>query len=131
MGSQLDLTSTLPGLVLRLGCVALSPCHPNTSPPSPPQLLVNNAGIYSPDGRRPALGDFTQADLLPVFAANAAGPFLVTQQLLGDGLLGPPGSLVVNVSSIMGSCGDATVSASTPGAFAYRWAPGARSCGPR
>ncbi|GBF88259.1 hypothetical protein Rsub_00971 [Raphidocelis subcapitata] len=85
-------------------------------------VLINNAGIYSPDGRRPALDEFRQADFLPVFATNAVGPFLVTQQLLRRGLLGAPGgpSTVVNVSSIMGSHGDTTISAVTPGAFSYR-----------
>lgn len=80
------------------------------------------------------------ADFLPVYAANAAGPFLVVQALLGRGLLGHPPegadggaaggggggaagkrtSLVANVSSIMGSNADPTVSGVTPGAFSYR-----------
>jgi NAD(P)-dependent dehydrogenase (short-subunit alcohol dehydrogenase family) len=84
------------------------------------QLLINNAGIYSGDGRRPKLEEFTAADFLPVFMTNSVGPFLVIQQLLARQLLGPPGSLVVNVSSIMGSNSDPTVSAVTPGAYAYR-----------
>lgn len=105
-------------------------------------LLINNAGIYSPDGRRPALGEFTAADFAPVFAANATGPFLVVQAMLAEGLLGDgsggkgdggdngsdgdkkrttrPSSLVANVSSIMASNTDPTISAVTPGAFAYR-----------
>ncbi|KIY96373.1 C-factor [Monoraphidium neglectum] len=83
-------------------------------------LLINNAGIYSGDGRRPKLEEFTAADFLPVFMTNSVGPFLVIQQLLARQLLGPPGSLVVNVSSIMGSNSDPTVSAVTPGAYAYR-----------
>ena len=71
----------------------------------------------------------TQADFMPVFATNAVGPFLVTQQLLAQGLLGAApgggggggrGSLVVNVTSVMASHQDAAVSGATPGAFAYR-----------
>ena len=88
------------------------------------QLLVNNAGIYSPAGRRPKLDEFTAADFAPVFATNSVGPFLVVQQLLARQLLGPPGSVVVNVSSILASNRDPTVSAVTPGAYAYRCAAG-------
>jgi len=42
---------------------------------------------------------------------------------MSQGLLGAPGgsSLVVNVSSIMASHSDESVSAVTPGAFSYRW----------
>ncbi|KAI8465874.1 MAG: short chain dehydrogenase [Monoraphidium minutum] len=83
-------------------------------------LLINNAGIYSADGRRPKFEEFTPDDFLAPFMTNAVGPFLVTQQLAARKLLGPPGSLVVNVSSVMASNADATVSAVTPGAHAYR-----------
>ncbi|GFH27717.1 uncharacterized protein HaLaN_26087, partial [Haematococcus lacustris] len=51
---------------------------------------------------------------------NAMGPFFVTQQLVKAGLLGPPGSLVVNITSIMSSHGDQTVSSVTGGGYAYR-----------
>jgi NAD(P)-dependent dehydrogenase (short-subunit alcohol dehydrogenase family) len=96
------------------------------------QLLVNNSGIYSPDGRRPKLGEFTQGDFTPVFLTNAVGPFLVTQALLSAGVLGgaaaagagagtpPARSVVANVSSVMASHGDTVVSAATPGGYSYR-----------
>lgn len=96
---------------------------PIASPPRS-QLLINNAGIYSADGRRPKLEEFKTDDFLPTFVTNSVGPFLVVQQLLARQLLGPPGSLVVNVSSIMASNQDPTVSAVTPGAYAYRCAGG-------
>jgi NAD(P)-dependent dehydrogenase (short-subunit alcohol dehydrogenase family) len=80
-------------------------------------VLINNAGIY---GRRLQLAEFEAEDFMSVFQTNTVGPFLVVQQLLKKGLLGPPGSLVVNVSSIMASHGDETVSGVTPGGYAYR-----------
>ncbi|WIA13036.1 hypothetical protein OEZ85_006644 [Tetradesmus obliquus] len=80
-------------------------------------VLINNAGMY---GRRLQLAEFEAEDFMTVFQTNAVGPFLVVQQLLKQGLLGPPGSLVVNVSSIMASHGDETVSGITPGGYAYR-----------
>ncbi|KAF8067339.1 csgA [Scenedesmus sp. PABB004] len=80
-------------------------------------VLINNAGVY---GRRLALAEFEADDFTSVFQTNAVGPFLVVQQLLKHGLLGPPGSLVVNVSSVMASHGDAAVSSVTPGGYAYR-----------
>jgi NAD(P)-dependent dehydrogenase (short-subunit alcohol dehydrogenase family) len=82
-------------------------------------VLINNAGMY---GRRLQLAEFEAEDFMAVFQTNTVGPFLVVQQLLKQGLLGPPGSLVVNVSSIMASHGDETVSGVTPGGYAYRWA---------
>eukprot|EP00882_Tetradesmus_deserticola_P012566 GHRQ01013319.1.p1 GENE.GHRQ01013319.1~~GHRQ01013319.1.p1 ORF type:complete len:240 (+),score=98.75 GHRQ01013319.1:569-1288(+) len=80
-------------------------------------VLINNAGMY---GRRLQLSEFEADDFITVFQTNAVGPFLVVQQLLKQRLLGPPGSLVVNVSSIMASHGDETVSSVTPGGYAYR-----------
>ncbi|KAF6260680.1 hypothetical protein COO60DRAFT_1294220 [Scenedesmus sp. NREL 46B-D3] len=80
-------------------------------------VLINNAGMY---GRRLQLAEFEAEDFMTVFQTNTVGPFLVVQQLLKQGLLGPPGSLVVNVSSIMASHGDETVSSVTPGGYAYR-----------
>jgi NAD(P)-dependent dehydrogenase (short-subunit alcohol dehydrogenase family) len=64
-------------------------------------------------------------DFIATFSTNAVGPFLVVQQLLQAGLLGPPGSLVVNISSIMASHGDPSISSVTPGGYAYRWVGGA------
>lgn len=81
------------------------------------QVLINNAGIY---GRRAALADFTPEDFSSVFQTNTIGPFMVVQQLLQQELLGPPGSLIVNITSIMSSHGDQTVSSVTPGGYAYR-----------
>lgn len=80
-------------------------------------VLINNAGIY---GRRLSLAEFEAEDFSTVFQTNAVGPFLVVQQLLKQGLLGPPGSLVVNVTSIMASHGDETVSSAAGGGYAYR-----------
>lgn len=80
-------------------------------------VLINNAGMY---GKRLSLADFEADDFNSVFQTNAVGPFLVVQQLLKQGLLGPPGSLVVNVSSIMASHGDEEVSSAAGGGYAYR-----------
>ncbi|PNW76340.1 hypothetical protein CHLRE_12g549852v5 [Chlamydomonas reinhardtii] len=98
-------------------------------------VLVNNAGVY---GRRLDLQEFTEADFLLAFHTNTLGPFFVVQQLLKQGLLGlppvpaptepgappPPApapvALVANISSIMGSNTDPTVSTVTKGGFAYR-----------
>lgn len=80
-------------------------------------VLVNNAGAY---GRRLPLEELEASDFMFAFQTNTIGPFLVVQQLLKQGLLGAPGSLVVNISSIAGSHGDPTVSANLPGGYAYR-----------
>lgn len=64
--------------------------------------------------------DLEAADFHTVFNTNAVGPFLVVQSFLKQGLLGPPGSTVANVSSIMASHGDPTISSTTPGGYAYR-----------
>ncbi|KXZ53441.1 hypothetical protein GPECTOR_7g1339 [Gonium pectorale] len=102
------------------------------------RVLVNNAGVY---GRRPALEEFTEEDFLFAFHTNTLGPFFTVQQLLKQGLLGAPApapadpsspagpaeaphpeptSLVANISSIVGSNTDPTVSAVSRGGFAYR-----------
>ncbi|KAG1671272.1 hypothetical protein FOA52_010843 [Chlamydomonas sp. UWO 241] len=80
-------------------------------------VLVNNAGIY---GRRLALPEFEEQDFLDNFKTNALGPFFVVQQLRAHGLLGPPGGLIVNMTSVMASHGDTVVSAKTGGGYAYR-----------
>lgn len=80
-------------------------------------LLINNAGVY---GRRLGLAELEASDFHTAFATNTVGPFLVVQQLLAQGLLGPPGSLIVNISSIMASNADETVSGATGGGYAYR-----------
>jgi NAD(P)-dependent dehydrogenase (short-subunit alcohol dehydrogenase family) len=95
---------------------------PAPASPLAPQLLVNNAGVY---GRRLGLLELEAADFLEAFSTNTVGPFLVVQQLVKHRLLGgPPGSTVVNVSSIMASHGDQTVSSAAGGGYAYRWAAG-------
>lgn len=101
------------------------------------QVLVNNAGAY---GRRLPLSELTAEDMLYAFKVNALGPFLCVQQLCNRGLLGsvpsiespstaseqqPAGqpaatSLIVNISSIVASHGDTTVSATSPSGYAYR-----------
>lgn len=93
--------------------------HEPRAPPASAaaQLLINNAGIY---GRRGGLMDLEAADFHSAFNTNAVGPFLVVQSFLKQGLLGPPGSTVVNISSIMSSHGDPTISSTTPGGYAYR-----------
>lgn len=104
-----------------------TPRHAHTPPPTPPDPAPPHTARPT---RPPSL---PQEDFLPVFAANTVGPFLVVQQLLAQGLLGAPGgrSTVVNITSIMGSNTDPTISAVTPGAFAYRsgralWGGGTR-----
>ncbi|MEW5314871.1 MAG: hypothetical protein WDW38_006335 [Sanguina aurantia] len=109
------------------------------------KVLVNNAGAY---GRRLPLSELTAEDMLYAFKVNALGPFLCVQQLCNRGLLGsvpstgspspPPAaaapatpeqlplrspsttSLIVNISSIVASHGDTTVSATSPSGYAYR-----------
>lgn len=90
------------------------------------QILINNAGVY---GRRLGLAELEAGDFAYAMQTNAIGPFLVVQQLLKQGLLGPPGSLVVNVTSIMASQGDQTVSSVTLGGYAYRCVVGSASVG--
>ncbi|EFJ39391.1 hypothetical protein VOLCADRAFT_108651, partial [Volvox carteri f. nagariensis] len=95
-------------------------------------VLVNNAGVY---GRRPELLDFEEEDFLFAFRTNSMGPFFVVQQLLKQELMGStpdlPGgtSLIANISSVVGSNTEKTVSAVMKGGFAYRfggvWSGGA------
>ncbi|GLI64569.1 hypothetical protein VaNZ11_007890 [Volvox africanus] len=86
-------------------------------------VLVNNAGVY---GRRLNLPHFEDEDFLFAFRSNTMGPFFVIQELLKQELLGgspeAPGgkTLIANVSSIVGSNTDPTVSAITKGGFPYR-----------
>lgn len=66
--------------------------------------------------------DLQAADFQEVFSTNAVGPFLVVQQFVQQGLLGgPTRSTVVNISSIMSSHADPTISSVTPGGYAYRY----------
>jgi NAD(P)-dependent dehydrogenase (short-subunit alcohol dehydrogenase family) len=106
------------------------------------QVLVNNAGIKT---EAVTLHEFTPDDFLSNFTTNAMGPFFVIQQLHKQGLLGhapaaadnaadgaaqqpsppqfpsPGGSLVVSISSVMGSQQDPTISSKLGGRYAYRW----------
>jgi NAD(P)-dependent dehydrogenase (short-subunit alcohol dehydrogenase family) len=80
------------------------------------QILINNAGVY---GKRGFLQDYSAEDFLQPYLTNAVGPFIVVQQLQKQGLLANP-SLVVNISSIVASHGDPTVSSVVGGGYAYR-----------
>jgi NAD(P)-dependent dehydrogenase (short-subunit alcohol dehydrogenase family) len=71
-------------------------------------------------GRRLGLLDLEASDFLHAFNTNTVGPFLVVQQLVRHKLLGPPGSTVANISSIVASHGDQTVSSAAGGGYAYR-----------
>jgi NAD(P)-dependent dehydrogenase (short-subunit alcohol dehydrogenase family) len=64
--------------------------------------------------------DLTADDFVSVYNTNTVGLFLVVQNFMKQGLLGAPGSTVVNVTSIMASHGDPTISSTTPGGYAYR-----------
>lgn len=76
-------------------------------------VLINNAGVYGPSSQSI---DRVDAKLLSdVFAVNAAGPLLVTQQLRAAGALARP-ALVANITSKMGSVDDNTSGA----CYAYR-----------
>ena len=66
----------------------------------PIDILINNAGILSPEAR-----DFSQLQiegLLTEYQVNALGPLRVTQALLPN-VAASDGKIVANVSSMMGS----------------------------
>ncbi|KAL4442079.1 hypothetical protein ABPG77_011340 [Micractinium sp. CCAP 211/92] len=65
-------------------------------------LVVNNAGIV--EEARPFV-EVKEQEILNVLRVNTIGPFLVTQKLLAAGLIGQPGSVVANISSLLGSIG--------------------------
>lgn len=59
------------------------------------QLVINNAGVAS-------WGSFEEVDtaeMLNCFITNTIGPILVSQQLFKLKLIGPPGSIVANMTS--------------------------------
>lgn len=66
-------------------------------------VLVNNASILGPSPM-PYLLDYPADDFLEVLRVNAAGPFLVTQKVLGAMLQQGTGS-VINVTSEAGNVG--------------------------
>lgn len=78
-------------------------------------LVVNNAGIL--EEIRP-FGEVKEQELLNAFQVNAIGPFLLTQQLRAAGLIGQPGTVIANISSIVGSIGTSVFNEVR--AYAYR-----------
>jgi NAD(P)-dependent dehydrogenase (short-subunit alcohol dehydrogenase family) len=70
---------------------------------TPIHLLINNAGILDRD--RDELDTISRDSLNAHFNINATSPLLVAKALLPSLLL-VRGSLIVNVSSLMGSIGD-------------------------
>jgi NAD(P)-dependent dehydrogenase (short-subunit alcohol dehydrogenase family) len=66
-------------------------------------VLINNAGILGPSPR-PALAEFSAADLAEVFRANVIGPALVTQAVLPH-MRAQGGGLIINVTSDAGQTG--------------------------
>jgi NAD(P)-dependent dehydrogenase (short-subunit alcohol dehydrogenase family) len=75
-------------------------------------LLINNAGIWSAPGlperaSAGALADLRAEPVLEVLRVNAVGPILVTQAL-APLLAAAPASVVVNLSSGLGSIAGAT-----------------------
>ena len=75
-------------------------------------LLINNAGIWSPPGEPErvsagALADLRPEPVLEVLRVNAVGPMLVTRALARL-LSAAPGAVVVNLSSGLGSIAGAT-----------------------
>jgi NAD(P)-dependent dehydrogenase (short-subunit alcohol dehydrogenase family) len=85
-------------------------------------VLINNAGVYGP--RRASIEEYEPEDLTHCFSVNALGPFLTMQSLLKEKMLGRQEdgtggpSLIVNISTIVSSHGDSTVSKG--GGYAYR-----------
>lgn len=85
-------------------------------------VLINNAGIYGP--RRASLLDYSPQDFTSTFLINTMGPFFVIQSLIKEGLLGKgengagDPSLIVNLSTIVSSHGDSSVSKG--GGYSYR-----------
>ena len=58
------------------------------------QYLINNAGVASWSG----LGQLTEDELLHCIRTNTVGPLMVTQEVLGAGLL-KRGSVVASLTS--------------------------------
>jgi NAD(P)-dependent dehydrogenase (short-subunit alcohol dehydrogenase family) len=64
------------------------------------EVVINNAGIL---GEPQSFDELTGEDLISVFQTNTVGPVLLTQQLKLQGLIGEQETLVINVSSLIGS----------------------------
>lgn len=82
--------------------------------PSSIHLLINNAGIYGPQGDGQDFMHVTPEIMAAVFDINCIGPLRVTQQLLPR--LSRGHATVANISSKMGSAADNT----SGGSYAYR-----------
>lgn len=76
--------------------------------------LINNSGIYGPDGDGQSLEQITAEDMREVFDVNCVGPLRVVQHLLPR--LERARGIIANLSSKMGSSGDN----SSGGCYAYR-----------
>ncbi len=76
--------------------------------------LINNSGIYGPDGDGQSLEQITAEDMHDVFDVDCVGPLRVVQYLLPR-LVRARGT-VANLSSKMGSSGDNR----SGGCYAYR-----------
>ena len=72
-------------------------------------LLVNNAGVYGPQGGKQHVGDgdVDADEMTKVYRTNVAGPMLVLDAMLVAGKL-TDGSKVVNISSGAGSIAHAS-----------------------
>jgi NAD(P)-dependent dehydrogenase (short-subunit alcohol dehydrogenase family) len=82
-------------------------------------LLINNAGIYGPDGDGQSLERIVAADMHEVFDIDCVGPLRVVRHLLPR--LVRARGVIANLSSKMGSTGDN----SSGGCYAYRAAKAA------
>ncbi|GAB4823856.1 hypothetical protein N2152v2_010902 [Parachlorella kessleri] len=78
-------------------------------------VVINNAGVL---GEVKPLGEVTEQVLHDVYQTNTIGPFLFTQELKKAGLIGQPGTVVLNISSVLGSI-EANIFPGWPG-FEYR-----------
>jgi len=68
------------------------------------QYLINNAGV----AKWADLGSIEEQDMLHLFRTNTLGPFMVTQEVLREGLL-KSGSVVANMTSKVPSSSDCLV----------------------
>ncbi|KAL9650220.1 hypothetical protein ABK040_014876 [Willaertia magna] len=66
------------------------------------QLVINNAGQYSPN-RQETILNTNSKDLMDTYRTNCIGPILMIQNLYNNNLFDLNNSLVVNISSGMGS----------------------------
>jgi len=77
-------------------------------------VLINNAGIY---GKRASFAEMDAETMMEVYRINTVGPFMVSQHLFREGLLGgTKPSIIANVTSKVGSVDDN----GSGGSYAYR-----------